>query len=90
MDKTITVGVPWHRRHRLYGKAMPRLTKFFAHDEANEAKKGDTVLIEETRPLSRNKRWRLVQIVERGDLAGVQPSEVDLEPEPEPETETPG
>ena len=85
MDKTITVGVSWRRRHPIYAKAMHRLTRFFAHDEANEAKKGDRVLIEETRPLSRNKRWRLVEIVERGDLADVQPSDVD----PEVGAETP-
>jgi len=85
MDKTITVGVSWSRRHAIYAKAMHRLTRFLAHDEANEAKRGDRVLIEETRPLSRNKRWRLVEVVERGDLADVQPSDVD----PESGAETP-
>ena len=79
MDKTITVGVSWRRRHAIYAKAMHRRTRFLAHDEANEAKRGDRVLIEETRPLSRSKRWRLVEIVERGDLAEVQPSDVDPE-----------
>ena len=85
MDKTITVGVSWRRRHAIYAKAMLRRTRFLAHDEANEAKRGDRVLIEETRPLSRSKRWRLVEIVERGDLAEVQPSDVD----PERGAETP-
>jgi small subunit ribosomal protein S17 len=78
-DKTITVGVSWHRRHAIYAKPVHRLTRFMTHDEQNEAKEGDRVLIEETRPLSRNKRWRLVEIVERGDLADVQPSDVDPE-----------
>ena len=85
MDKTITVGVSWSRRHPIYTKAMHRLTRFLAHDEANDAKRGDRVLIEETRPLSRMKRWRLVEVVERGDLAEVQPSDVD----PESGAETP-
>ena len=80
MDKTITVGVSWKRRHPIYAKPILRITRFLAHDETNDAKRGDRVLIEETRPLSRNKRWRLVEIVERGDLAEVQPSDVDPEP----------
>ena len=65
MDKTIVVAVETKVRHPLYGKTMNRTTKFKAHDENNEANMNDRVLIMETRPLSRDKRWRLVEIVER-------------------------
>lgn len=65
MDKTIVVAVETKVRHPLYGKTINRTTKFKAHDENNEAKLNDKVLIMETRPLSREKRWRLVQIVEK-------------------------
>ena len=65
MDKTITVLVETHVKHKLYGKRMKSSTKFHAHDENNEAKIGDRVSIMETRPLSKDKRWRLVEIVEK-------------------------
>ena len=65
MDKTIVVAVETKVRHPLYGKTMNRTTKFKAHDENNEANMKDRVLIMETRPLSKDKRWRLVEIVER-------------------------
>lgn len=65
MDKTIVVDVETKVRHPLYGKTMNRTTKFKAHDENNEANMNDRVLIMETRPLSKDKRWRLVEIVER-------------------------
>ena len=65
MDKTIVVAVETKVRHPLYGKTMNRTTKFKAHDEKNEANMNDRVLIMETRPLSKDKRWRLVEIVER-------------------------
>ena len=65
MDKTIVVAVETEVRHPLYGKTMNRTTKFKAHDENNEANMNDRVLIMETRPLSKDKRWRLVEIVER-------------------------
>jgi len=65
MDKTVVVAVETHVRHPLYGKIMRRTTKFKAHDETNDAKVGDTVEIMETRPLSREKRWRVARIVER-------------------------
>ena len=69
MDKTIVVSVERLARHRLYKRVIRLTTKFKAHDEANEAKIGDTVLIEESRPLSATKRWRLVDIVQRaGDF----------------------
>ena len=65
MDKTIVVAVETKVRHPLYGKTMNRTTKFKAHDENNEANMNDRVLIMETRPLSKDKRWKLVEIVER-------------------------
>lgn len=65
MDKTIVVAVETKVRHPLYGKTINRTTKFKAHDENNEAKMNDRVLIMETRPLSKDKRWRLVEIVEK-------------------------
>ncbi|SEG07063.1 SSU ribosomal protein S17P [Caloramator fervidus] len=65
MDKTIVVAVERLVRHPLYGKTVKRTTKFKAHDEHNEAKIGDIVKIMETRPLSKEKRWRLVEIIER-------------------------
>lgn len=65
MDKTIVVAVETKVRHPLYGKTMSRTTKFKAHDENNEANLNDKVIIMETRPLSRDKRWRLTEIVEK-------------------------
>jgi len=65
MQKTITIAVDRKVKHPIYGKFMQKTTKFMAHDEKNEAGIGDTVRIAETRPLSKNKRWRLVEIVEK-------------------------
>ena len=65
MERTIVVAVETKVRHPLYGKIMNRTTKFKAHDENNEAKVNDRVLIMETRPLSKDKRWRLVEVVEK-------------------------
>jgi len=65
MDKTIVVSVSEHVKHPLYGKIMKRTYKLKAHDENNECKTGDKVQVMETRPLSKDKRWRLVQIVEK-------------------------
>jgi small subunit ribosomal protein S17 len=66
MDKTIVVSVERMARHPLYKRVIRLSTRFKAHDEANEARIGDTVLIEESRPLSATKRWRLVSVVQRG------------------------
>jgi small subunit ribosomal protein S17 len=66
MDKTIVVSIERLARHPLYKRVIRLTSKFKAHDELNEAKVGDTVLIEESRPLSATKRWRLVSIVQRG------------------------
>ncbi|MFA0962590.1 30S ribosomal protein S17 [Roseivirga sp. BDSF3-8] len=65
MDKTITIAVNRKVKHPIYGKFIGKTTKFTAHDENNDAGIGDTVRISETRPLSKNKRWRLVEIIER-------------------------
>lgn len=65
MKKTITVMVARRFKHPKYGKFIGRSTKFMAHDEGNQSGIGDTVRIMETRPLSKNKRWRLVEIIEK-------------------------
>jgi small subunit ribosomal protein S17 len=65
MDKSIVVQVTRKEKHPIYGKFVKKSTKFIAHDEKNECNIGDTVRIMETRPLSKNKCWRLVEIVER-------------------------
>ena len=71
MDKTIVVSVERLTRHRLYKRVIKLTTRFKAHDETNDAHVGDTVLIEESRPLSATKRWRLIEVVQRaGDHGG--------------------
>lgn len=65
MDKTIVVAIVDHVKHPLYGKIVKRTYKLKAHDENNECNMGDTVKVMETRPLSKDKRWRLVEIIER-------------------------
>ena len=65
MDKSITVLVERREKHAMYGKFLKKSNKFLAHDEKNECKEGDVVRIMETRPLSKNKRWRLAEIIER-------------------------
>jgi small subunit ribosomal protein S17 len=65
MDKTITVAVERKVKHPIYGKFVKKTTRFHAHDEKNECTVGDVVKIMESRPLSKTKRWRLVEIVEK-------------------------
>ena len=65
MDKSIVVAVKRKVKHPIYGKFVNKTTKFWAHDETNTCNEGDTVRIMETRPLSKTKRWRLVEIIER-------------------------
>lgn len=65
MDKSISVSIQRQVKHPMYGKFVKKTTKLMAHDENNDAGEGDTVRIMETRPLSKNKRWRLVEVVER-------------------------
>ena len=76
MDKTIVVSVERLTRHPLYKRVVRASSKFAAHDELNAAHVGDTVRIEESRPLSRTKRWRLIEVISRG---GEQPSELIVE-----------
>ena len=66
MDKTVVVAVIDRVRHRRYGKTMQRTSHLYAHDEANDAHEGDRVRLAETRPMSRLKRWRVVEVLERG------------------------
>ena len=68
MDKTITVMVERRERHPMYGKYVSRRSKIHAHDEQNECKVGDLVLVKECRPISRNKSWKLVKVVESAPL----------------------
>ena len=65
MDKTVSVAVTDRVRHRRYDKTVQRTTKVFAHDAENDLKVGDRVRVQETRPLSKTKRWRLVEVLER-------------------------
>ena len=65
MNKSITVSIERQVKHPIYGKFVKKTTKLMAHDEANDAGEGDTVRIMETRPLSKHKRWRLVEVIER-------------------------
>lgn len=65
MDKTIVVAEKRKMKHPIYGKFVNKTSKFYAHDEKNDCNEGDTVKIMETRPLSKNKGWRLVEIIER-------------------------
>jgi small subunit ribosomal protein S17 len=65
MDKSITIAVESRVKHPMYGKFIKKTSKFMAHDEKNDCNIGDTVKIMETRPLSKNKNWRLVEVIER-------------------------
>jgi small subunit ribosomal protein S17 len=65
MDKTIVVKIVDRVRHPLYDKTMQRTKKLYVHDETNDAREGDRVRVAETRPMSKNKRWRLVEVLER-------------------------
>ncbi|MFQ6122178.1 MAG: 30S ribosomal protein S17 [Dehalococcoidales bacterium] len=76
MDKTVVVAVETPMRHPLYKKTIRRAVKYKAHDEKNECRLGDMVRIVETRPLSRHKRWRVAEIITKGEVAEVQPKEI--------------
>jgi small subunit ribosomal protein S17 len=76
MDKTVVVRIDRHKRHRLYGKTIRVTRRYKAHDEKNECRLGDIVKISETRPLSRDKHWRVVEVVVKGDVAEVAPTEI--------------
>ncbi len=76
MDKTVVVAVETPKRHPLYKKTIKRVVKYKAHDENNECRQGDIVVIVETRPLSREKRWRVAKIITKGEVAEVEPKEI--------------
>lgn len=83
MQKTIVVSVERKKKHRLYHKVVTVTERYKAHDENNSCKLGDVVRIEECRPISRDKRWRVIEILTRGDVADVAPETIgrDLEKE---------
>jgi len=76
MDKTVVVAVDSPKRHPLYKKTIRRVVKYKAHDEKNQCKTGDTVKITETRPLSKQKRWRVAEIITKGEVAEIEPKEI--------------
>jgi len=79
MDKTAVVEMVWKQRHTLYSKQMRRVARFYVHDPDSQCQIGDTVRIEETRPISKTKHWRLLEILQHKQLAEVSP--IDLETE---------
>ena len=76
MDKTVVVAVDTPKRHKLYKKTIRRIVKYYAHDEKNQCKIGDTVKIMETRPTSKLKRWRVAEIITKGEVADIKPQEI--------------
>ena len=76
MDKTVVVNVARRKQHPLYRKVINRSKRFKAHDAANECSVGDLVRILETRPISKDKRWRVIEILQRGDVAEVSPEQI--------------
>ena len=76
MDKTVVVAVETLRRHPLYKKTVKRTVRYKAHDENNECKPGDVVRIIETRPLSKEKRWRVAEVITKGEVVEIQPKEI--------------
>ena len=91
MAQTAVVEMVWKQRHRLYRKQMRRVTRFYVHDPENQCRVGDTVRIQETRPISKTKHWRLLEILHRRQVADVQPIELetDLDAEIAAEAEQP-
>ena len=91
-DKTTIVEMVWKQRHRLYRKQMRRVARFYVHDPLSQCQLGDIVRIQETRPISKTKRWRLLEILERHLVAEVRPIELESDADvilaPEEETET--
>ena len=79
MDKSVVVAVEWRQPHRLYRKSVKKLTKFKVHDAENYCKMGDLVRIIETRPLSKTKRWQVVEVLSREEIAEIQPEEITVD-----------
>lgn len=77
MDKTAVVELVWKQRHRVYRKQMRRVTRFYVHDPEGQCRIGDTVRIQETRPISRTKHWRLLEILSRRAVADVRAIELE-------------
>ena len=77
MDKTAVVELVWKRRHRIYRKQMRRVTRFYVHDPNQQCRIGDTVRIQETRPISRTKHWRLLEVLARREVAEVRAIELE-------------
>ena len=77
MDKTVVVAIKWQQRHRLYRKSIRRVTNLYAHDKDNSCSIGDLVRVQETRPISRTKRWQVVDVLERKEVVDVKPIELD-------------
>ena len=76
MDRTVVVAVETVKRHPLYKKTFKRVTRYKAHDEANKCTSGDRVRILETRPLSGQKRWRVVEVITKGEVVEVKPQDI--------------
>ena len=76
MDKTVVIAVETPKRHKLYKKTVRRAVKYKAHDEKNQCRIGDMVRIVETRPLSKDKRWRVAEVLTKGEVAEIQPKEI--------------
>ena len=81
MDKTAVVAVETRRHHPIYKKTVRRITRYKVHDEMNECQPGDTVRLEETRPLSKEKRWRVAEIIIKAEQLEVRPAELETQPE---------
>ena len=77
MDRTAVVDMVWKQRHRLYRKQMRRVARFYIHDPENQCRLGDTVRIQETRPISKTKHWRLLEILQRRQVAKIRPIELE-------------
>ena len=81
MDKTAVVEMVWKQRHRLYRKQVRRVARFYVHDPLSLCTQGDMVRIEETRPISKSKHWRLLEVLERRQVAEVRPIELEADAE---------
>jgi small subunit ribosomal protein S17 len=82
MDKTAVVEMVWKQRHPIYHKQMRRVARFYVHDPERQCQVGDTVRIQETRPISKSKHWRLLEILQRRQVAEVRPIELESDVEP--------
>lgn len=86
-DKTAVVEMVWKQRHPIYHKQVRRVARFYVHDPQNQCRIGDLVRIEETRPISKTKHWRLLEILERRQVAEVRPIELEGDAATEPQSD---